>query len=322
MTTTRRRLLAASAAGAVFAPAIVTAQRDWPNRQIRIVIPYPAGGPSDATTRIVIDKAAALLGQPVLFDNKAGASGAIGAEIVKNNPADGYTFLTTTTAMVAITPHLQPLPYHPEKDFTTVARMATSWIGMGVHPSVPANTLKEFIEYARANPGKINFGSAGLATITQLYGEMLNIEADIKMVHVPYKGSAPALQDLLGGQVQVQFDPVTLPHIKAGRLKGLAIVGDERWPDKPDIPTLKEQGYGKNGGDAWYGILAPSATPAAIIDRFSQAIGEALKETETIEKLRATAHFTSYLPPAAFRDTITRESKAFAEIIRRGNIKV
>src|ERR1041385_2225329 len=181
--------------GLLAAPAIASAQTssgDWPNKQIRIVIPYPPAGPSDITTRLVLERAGALLGQSVLFDNRAGASGAIGAEHVKNSAADGSTFLTTTTAMVCIKQQLRPLPYDPGKDFVPVARVATSWIGMGINPEVPANNLQEFIAYAKANPGKINFGSAGLATTPQLCGEMFNIEGGVKRVHVPYKGSAPA----------------------------------------------------------------------------------------------------------------------------------
>ncbi len=308
--------------GLVAAPAIASAQSDWPNKQIRIVIPYPPGGPSDITTRLVLERAGALLGQSVLFDNRAGASGAIGAEHVKNSPADGYTFLTTTTAMVCITQHLQPLPYDPGKDFVPVARVATSWIGMGVNPQVPANNLQEFITYAKANPGKINFGSAGLATITQLYGEMFNIEAGVKMVHVPYKGSAPATQDLLSGQVQVQFDPTTLPHIAAGRLKCFAILGEKRWPGKPDIPTLKEQGLGKIGGDAWYGILAAKGTPQAALDKLAKAIGEAAKDPAINEKLVTSGNYPSYLEALAFRETIVREAQSFGEIIRKADIKI
>jgi tripartite-type tricarboxylate transporter receptor subunit TctC len=307
--------------GLLAAPAVASAQ-DWPNKQIRIVIPYPPAGPSDITTRLVLERAGVLLGQSVLFDNKAGASGAIGAEHVKNSPADGYTFLTTTTAMVCITQHLQPLPYDPAKDFVPVARVATSWIGMGINPQVPANNLQEFIAYAKANPGKINFGSAGLATITQLYGEMFNIEAGVKMVHVPYKGSAPATQDLLSGQIQVQFDPTTLPPIAAGRLKCFAILGEKRWPGKPDIPTLKEQGLGKIGGDAWYGILAARGTPQAAIDKLSWAIGEATKDATVDDKLVGSGNYASYLDSVAFGATIERERVSFGEIIRKADIKV
>jgi tripartite-type tricarboxylate transporter receptor subunit TctC len=308
--------------GLVAAPAVASAQTDWPNKQIRVVVPYPPGGPSDITTRLVLERAGALLGQSVLFDNKAGASGAIGAEHVKNSPADGYTFLTTTTAMVCITQHLQPLPYDPAKDFVPVARVATSWIGMGVNPQVPANNLQEFIAYAKANPGKINFGSAGLATITQLYGEMFNIEAGVKMVHVPYKGSAPATQDLLSGQIQVQFDPTTLPAIAAGRLKCFAILGEKRWPGKPDIPTLKEQGMGKIGGDAWYGILAAKGTPQIAIDKLSRAIGEASQDAAVNDKLVTGGNYASYLDQAAFGAIIERERASFGEIIKKADIKV
>jgi tripartite-type tricarboxylate transporter receptor subunit TctC len=321
----RRRFVALSAASAIAAPAIVSAQTaggDWPSRQIRIVIPYPPGGPSDITTRVVLERAGSLLGQSVLFDNKAGASGAIGAEHVKNSAPDGYTFLTTTTAMVCITQHLQPLPYDPATDFIPVARTATSWIGMGVNPQVPANTLQEFIAYAKANPGKINFGSAGPATLTHLYGEMFNIETGVKMVHVPYKGSAPATNDLLSGQIQVQFDPTTLPHIAAGRLKCFAIVGEKRWPGRPDIPTLREQGYGKIGGDGWYGILAPKGTPQPIIDKLDKAIAQAAALPEVNEKLATSGNFPSYLGPAAFKETIAREAKSFGEVIKTANIKV
>ncbi|TAJ84940.1 tripartite tricarboxylate transporter substrate binding protein, partial [Reyranella sp.] len=284
----RRPFVSMSVAGLLAAPAIVSAQSEWPTRQIRVVIPYPPGGPSDVTTRIVLERASSILGQSILFDNKGGASGAIGAEHVKNTVPDGYTFLMTTTAMVCITQHLQPLPYDPAADFVPVARHATSWIGMGISPQVPSNNLQEFITYAKANPGKINFGSAGLATITQLYGEIFNIEAGVKMVHVPYKGSAPATNDLLSGQIQVQFDPTTLPHIAAGRLKCFAIASEKRWPGRLDIPTLKEQGYGKMGGDAWYGILAPRGTNPAIVNKMSRAIGEAAAMPDINEKLVAS----------------------------------
>jgi tripartite-type tricarboxylate transporter receptor subunit TctC len=319
----RRLFLSGTAAGLVAAPAIVSAQNDWPNKQIRVVIPYPPGGPSDVTTRIVMERAGSLLGQSILFDNKAGASGAIGAEhVIKSAPADGYTFLTTTTAMVCITEHLQPLPYDTSKDLVAVARTATSWMGMGINPQVPANNLQEFIAYARANPGKINFGSAGLATITQLYGEIFNIEAGVKMVHVPYKGSAPATVDLLSGQIQVQFDPTTLPHIAAGRLKCFAVLGEKRWPGKPDVPTLKEQGLGKMGGDAWYGILAAKGTPQAAIDRMSSAIGEAVKDPALNEKLVASGNYSSFQDSKTFQATIGRERVSFGEIIRKADIKV
>src|SRR5262245_49789550 len=200
--------------------------------------------------------------------------------------------------------------------------MSTSWAALAINPSVPANTMAEFVAYVKANPGKVNFGSAGLATITHLYGEILNLEAGIKMVHVPYKGSAPATQDLLGGQIQVQFDQTTLPYILAGKLKGLAIISDTRWPQKPEIPTLKETGYGKEGGESWYGILAPAGTPQAIVEKMAKAIEDALKSPDVLDKLDKGGAKPTYLGPAAMRVQITKESAMFGDIIKRADIKM
>ena len=315
----RRTFVSAIGASALAAPAIA---EEWPSKQIKVVIPYPPGGPTDISTRIVMEKAGQLLGQPILFDNKGGASGMIGAEYAKTQPADGYTFLATTVAMMTITRHLQPIPFDPDKDFLTVARMSTSWAALAVHPSVPAQTMEEFVAYVKANPGKVNYGSAGLATITHLYGEILNLEAGIKLTHVPYKGSAQATGDLLGGQIQAQFDQTVLPHILAGRLRGLAIISDARWPHKPEIPTLRETGYGKQGGESWYGVLAPAGTPAPIVAKLSKAIEQALKSPDVLDKLDKGGAKPTYLDPAAMRAQIDMESKYFGDVIKRANIKV
>ena len=315
----RRTFVSAIGASALAAPAIA---EEWPSKQIKVVIPYPPGGPTDISTRIVMEKAGQLLGQPILFDNKGGASGMIGAEYAKNQPADGYTFLATTVAMMTITRHLQPIPFDPDKDFLTVARMSTSWAALAVHPSVPAQTMEEFVAYVKANPGKVNYGSAGLATITHLYGEILNLEAGIRLTHVPYKGSAQATGDLLGGQIQAQFDQTVLPHILAGRLRGLAIISDARWPHKPEIPTMRETGYGKQGGESWYGVLAPAGTPAPVVAKLSKAIDQALKSPDVLDKLDKGGAKPTYLDPAAMRAQIDMESKYFGDVIKRANIKV
>ncbi len=312
-----RRTLLSALGAAVAAPALAD---DWPNRQIKVVIPYPPGGPTDITTRIVMDKVGQLLGQSVLFDNKGGASGMIGAAYAKTQPADGYNFLATTVAMLAITRHLQPIPFDPEKDFLTVARMSTSWACLAIHPSVPANTMAEFVAYAKANPGKINYGSSGNATITHLNCEILNLEAGIKMTHVPYKGSAQATADLLGGQIQAQTDQTCLPHILAGRLRGLAIVGDRRWPPKADIPTMKETGYGKDVGESWYGLLAPAGTSNEIVDKMAKTIDEAIKSPDVLDKLDKGGAKPTYLGPAAMRETVEKESAMYADIIKRGDV--
>ncbi len=318
----RRRAFTASALAAIAASAAPAAAQAWPARPLRMVIPYPPGGPSDVSTRIVMEYASRSLGQLMIFDNKAGASGMIGAEFVKNQPVDNHTFLTTTTAMVCITRHLQAIPFDPEKDFIPVSRMCTSWGVFAINPAVPARTVAEFVAYAKANPGKINFGSSGLATITHLFGEMLSLEADIKMTHVPYRGSAPATNALLADEVQAQFDQTCLPHIKAGKLIGLAMLADVRHPDFPDIPTLREAGYGKDGGDSWFGIQAPAGTSPAIVARLDQAIAEALRSPEVIERLHLGGARVTYLNPTDFRARISVESKMFGEIITKGNIKI
>ena len=317
----RRTFTGALALGAAAAVRPAAAQ-EWPAKQIHMVIPYPPGGPSDVSTRIVMDRAGQILGQSVLFDNKAGASGMIGAEYVKNQPVDTYTFLTTTTAMLCITRHLQPIPFDPEKDFIPVSRMTTSWGAFAVHPSVPARTVAEFVAYAKANPGKINFGSSGLATITHLFGEMLCLEAGIKMVHVPYRGSAPATNALLAGEVQAQFDQTTLPHIKAGKLRALAMLAEVRHPDFPDVPTLRETGYGKEGGDSWFGVLAPAGTPLSVVAKLDQAIAAALRAPDIIAKVHNGGMRVTYLGPADFKSAIAVETAMFGNIIKKGDIKL
>ena len=323
----RRRAFTASALAAVAAPAIAPMNgpanaQDWPSKPLRMVIPYPPGGPSDVSTRIVMDRAAQSLGQPIVFDNKAGASGMIGGEFVKNQAVDNHTFLTTTTAMVCITRHLQPIPFDPDKDFVTVSRMCTSWGIFAIHPSVPAKTVAEFVAYCKANPGKVNFGSSGLATITHLFGEMLQLEAGIKMTHVPYRGSAPATNALVAGEVQAQFDQTCLPHVKAGKLVGLAMLSNVRHPDFPDVPTLREAGYRKEEGDSWFGILAPTGTSPAVIAKLEKAIGDAVRAPDIVEKLHLGGCYVTYLNAPDFRSRITDESKMFGNIIQKGNIKL
>lgn len=321
----RRRAFTASSLAALASPGLAApaiAQPQWPTKPLRLVIPYPPGGPSDVASRIVMERAAQLLGQSVLFDNKAGASGMIGAEFVKNQTVDHHTFLTTTTAMVCITRHLQAIPFDPDRDIIPVSRMATSWGAFAVHPSVPATTVAEFVAYAKANPGKLNYGSAGLATITHLFGEMLCLEAGIKMTHVPYRGSAPATNALLAGEIQAQFDQTTLPHIKAGRLRALAILAEIRHPDFPDLPTLQETGYGKEGGDSWFGILAPAGTSPEAIARLDKAIADAVRAPDIVTKVHNGGMRVTYLNPADFKTRIGVESAMFGAIIKKGDIKL
>ena len=303
-------------AGAAFA------QGTYPDKPITMVVPAPPGGGTDLVTRLYSDLLSQELGVQVIVDNKGGGNGNIGTALVARARPDGYTLLMQYSAYHSANPALiKDLNWKPD-DFVGVAMGAVAPHVIVVAKKVPVDDLKSFIAYAKANPGKINFGSAGLATITQLYGEIFNIEAGVKMVHVPYKGSAPATVDLLSGQIQVQFDPTTLPHIAAGRLKCFAVLGEKRWPGKPDVPTLKEQGLGKMGGDAWYGILAAKGTPQVAVDRLSRAIGEAVKDPALNERLVTSGNYSSFQDTATFQATIERERVSFGEIIKTANIKI
>ena len=323
----RRRAFTAAALAtvvgpAVAAPAAPAIAQEWPTKPLRMVIPYPPGGPSDVSTRIVMDRAAQSLGQPIVFDNKAGASGMIGGEFVKNQTVDNHTFLTTTTAMVCITRHLQPIPFDPDKDFVTVSRMCTSWGIFAIHPSVPARTVAEFVAYAKANPGKINFGSSGLATITHLFGEMLQLEAGIKMTHVPYRGSAPATNALVAGEVQAQFDQTCLPHVKAGKLIGLAMLSNVRHPDFPDVPTLREAGYRKEEGDSWFGILAPAGTPKEIVAFVQRENAKVLVDKDLQEKLALQGAEPYTLDTEQFAALVKQELPRWQKIVKESGATV
>jgi tripartite-type tricarboxylate transporter receptor subunit TctC len=264
----------------------------------------------------------------VLFDNRAGASGAIGAEHVKNSPADGYTFLTTTTAMVCITQHLQPLPYDPAKDFVAVARTATSRMGMGINPEVPANNLQEFIAYSKANPGKINFGSAGLATITQLYGEIFNIEAGVKMVHVPYKGGAAATAGIIGGRVTLMIEtaPNALSHARAGRLRALASSGAKRSSAAPELPTISEAGkdFGLSGYEVttWTALYGPAGTPGDIVQRLATEMAKAAKSKDYVDKLTAIATDVPESSPEHLTGFMKSEFAKWARVVKESGARI
>jgi tripartite-type tricarboxylate transporter receptor subunit TctC len=295
--------------------------QDWPSKPLRMVIPYPPGGPSDVSTRIVMDRAAQSLGQPIVFDNKAGASGMIGAEFVKNAPVDNHTFLTTTTAMVCITRHLQPIPFDPDKDFVTVSRMCTSWGIFAIHPSVPARTVAEFVAYAKANPGKINFGSSGLATITHLFGEMLQLEAGIKMTHVPYRGSAPATNALVAAEVQAQFDQTCLPHVKAGKLKALGVTTPQRVPLAPELPTIAESGLPGYEARAWYGLVASSRVPRDIVLKLNAQINELLKSPQFRDALITRGAVPMGGSVDDFAKFLTSEVQKYAAVVKASGIR-
>ncbi len=254
---------------------------DYPTRPIKLVVPYAAGGPTDVLGRLVGEFLGRDLKQPVVVENKAGAQGAIGAEIVARSEPDGYTLFVTAASIIVLNPMLyKKLPYDPVKDFRMLALLTDLPVVMEVHPSVPAKTVAEFVAYAKQNPGKINFGSAGIGGTIHLAGEMFKQIAGVDMVHVPYRGAGPALTDLISGNIQVMFDTLStaLPPVKGGLLRPLGVSSEKRSPDLPDVPTIAESGYPDYRVSVWFGIAAPAKLPDDIAQKVSASLDRALND--------------------------------------------
>ncbi|MBI5318242.1 MAG: tripartite tricarboxylate transporter substrate binding protein [Bradyrhizobium sp.] len=260
---------------------------DYPTRPIKLVVPYAAGGPTDVLGRLVGEYLGRDLKQAVVVENKAGAQGAIGAEAVARSEPDGYTLFVTAASIFVLNPMLyKKLPYDPVKDFRMLALITDLPVVMEVHPSVPAKTVAEFVAYAKQNPGKLNFGSAGIGGTIHLAGEMFKQVAGVDIVHVPYKGAGPALTDLLSGNIQLMFDTLStaLPPVKAGLLRPLGVSSEKRSPDLPDVPTIAESGYPDYRVSVWFGVAAPAKLP----DDIAQKVGASLDRALSDEAFRAS----------------------------------
>ncbi|VIO75476.1 Bug family tripartite tricarboxylate transporter substrate binding protein [Bradyrhizobium ivorense] len=254
---------------------------DYPARPIKLIVPYAAGGPTDVLGRLVGEYLGRDLKQVVVVENKAGAQGAIGAEAVARSDPDGYTLFVTAASIFVLNPLLyKKLPYDPMKDFRLLAVITDAPMIMEVHPSVPAKTIAEFVAYAKKNPGKLNFGSAGTGGTVHLAGEMFKQMAGVEMTHVPYKGAGPALTDLLSGNIQLMFDTLgtALPPVKSGMLRPLGVSSTQRIPDLPDLPTIAESGYPDYAVSVWYGIAAPSKVPDEIAGKVKASLDRALND--------------------------------------------
>src|SRR6266851_5392097 len=254
---------------------------EYPTRPIKLIVPYAAGGPTDVLGRLVGEYLGRDLKQTVVVENKAGAQGAIAAEAVARSEPDGYTLFVTAASIIVLNPMLyKKLPYDPVRDFRMLALVTDLPVVMEVHPSVPAKTVAEFVAWAKQNPGKINFGSAGIGGTIHLAGEMFKQMAGIEMTHVPYKGAGPALTDLLSGNIQVMFDSLStaLPPVKSGLLRPLGISSAQRSADLPDVPTIAESGYPDYTVSVWYGIAAPSKLPDDVAQKISASLDRALND--------------------------------------------
>jgi len=307
---------------AILAPAIVPAQ-DYPNRAIRLVVPYPAGGPTDILGRITAQRLAAALGQPVVVENRAGGVTMIGADAVAKAAPDGYTLLMATSIPLINTVVFRKPPYQAT-DFALVAGIARTPNVLSVHPSVPGQTLAQFIDHAKAHPGKLNNVILGPGSLTHLLAERFRLATGAELFHVSYKGAAPALQDLLGGQVQTFFDAVTTsaPHIRSGKLRGLAITSDERWPTVPDVPTFRELGVPSMASYTWYGVLAPAATPQQVVVRLAKEVAVAIGEPEFRQQLQQQGALPMPGTRADFEQYVKDDLAFWADVVRKTGVRV
>jgi tripartite-type tricarboxylate transporter receptor subunit TctC len=303
----------------VFALLSTAHAQQYPTKPIRLVVGFSAGGASDITSRIIGQRLSERLGQPVVIDNRAGASGTIAGGIVAKAPPDGYTMLAGATSILAINPALYAkLDYDPLKDFAPVSQTVSMPQLLVVHPSVKATNLKELLALAKARPGELNYSSSGTGSSSHLAMELLKYMTGINVLHVPFKGSGQAMPNLLGGQVQLVFDPMptSLPHVKTGKLRAIAISTPTRSPAIPDLPTVAEAGVPGYDSNLWYGVLLPARTPPAIVAMLNQTVNAILREAETGERFAALGADPRGGTSAAFGQYIAAEVAKWGKVIK------
>jgi tripartite-type tricarboxylate transporter receptor subunit TctC len=317
------RILSALATGlsVLLAPAPAAAQ-DFPNKPIRLIVPFPAGGPNDIIARVVGQRMSELVKQPVLIDNRGGQAGVLGTDAVAKANPDGYTIGITSASSLAISPSMEKVPYDARKDFAPVTLVVTVPEMLVVASNVPAKNMDELVALAKAQPGKLNFASAGVGGLPHLAGELLKLTARIDIVHVPYRGAAPAINDLLGQQVQMTFLdlPVILPHIKAGTLRPIALGARQRAPTAPDVPTTAEVGMPDLLIENWYGMIAPAKTPEKIVAALNRIANEAMADPGVKQRLADQGLTVAGDTPEHFRGFIDAEIEKWAKVIKDAGV--
>lgn len=295
------------------------AQTTYPTKPIKIIVGFPAGGPLDAHARLLADRLGQLLGQPIIVDYRAGAGGTVGADFVAKSDADGYTLLMANTGTMTINPAIYPKnPYQTLRDFAPVARTAMQPLAIVVNPAVPANTVQELVALAKKNPGKLNYGSAGNGGISHLVPEMFKTATGTFIVHIPYRGSAPAFTDLLGGQVQMMAEsiPQASQYVKQGKLRALAVTSRERSIALPDTPTLIEAGVKGFDVVGFYGVLAPAATPKPVLDKLAAAFKATLETPDIRNRMVAQGADPAFQGPEAFTQFLAAEMPKWAKAVK------
>ena len=295
----------------------------WPQKAVRVIVPFPPGGVTDAITRITVDWLGQRLGQPVIAENKPGASGAIAAEYVARAAPDGYTLFMAASPQLAIVPHVQKIPYDPIKDFSPVSIVGASTFGLGVNDRLPARSLAEFVDYVRARPGQLNFASPGAGTVGHLTMALFLARAGLKMEAVLYKGGGPAMVDVLSGQVPVYFGNLNelLPHLGSGRIRVLAVSGEKRATQLPDVPTVAEQGYAGFRTDTWNGVVAPAGTPTEIVERIAREIAAGCQDAGFVARLDKIGVDAVCSSPAQFARAIRQDIDLWKEAVRAAGIR-
>ena len=308
--------LGAGAAGVAYA-------QGYPDRPIKLVVPFPAGGATDTTSRLVAQRMQLGLGQTVIIENQGGAGGTIGTRQVANAAPDGYTLLMGSIGTFGTQPLLYKLDFDPRKAFAPVATTVVDKIVLVAGPSLQVKSIQELVRYAKANPGKLNYGDA-IGIGPQLVAELFKVKSGTNIVHIPYRGGAPVISDLLAGQIDMTINgkSVLLPHIQAGKLRALAVTGAQRWPELPDVPTLVEAGYLDAPYDAMFGIVTPMGTPAAVIERLNAVINEGLRSAQMRASMTKLGIEPVITTPREFAAIIAQEIPKWAEIVRITGVKV
>ena len=313
------RLLAALA----FAAASLAHAQSWPARPVKMIVPFPAGGPTDVLTRALAERLGAAFGQPVVVDNKPGAGGTIGSDFVAKSAPDGYTLLMATSSTHSIGPYLGKVPYDPQKDFTPIVYVGKATNILVVSPTLGVHSVRELIDYAKKNPGKLNYATSGIGSISHLTSEMFAAMAGIKLTHVPYKGTQLSMPDLLSGQVAMLFDSVLTakPTLDAKRLVGLAVSSRERSPLVPEMPTVAESGLPGFDSWTWFGVFGPAGTPQPVIDRLNAEMNRIISDAAIKERFTQLGFETTGGTPADFSSVVQGEARKWSKVIREANVK-
>jgi tripartite-type tricarboxylate transporter receptor subunit TctC len=307
----------------LLAPLAAQAQ-DFPTKQIRLIVPFPPGGPNDIIARVVGQRMSEILKQPLMIDNRGGQGGVLGTDVIAKAVPDGYTIGIVSASSLVISPTMDKVAYNVSKDFAPVTLVTTVPEMLVVATNVPAKNMAELVALAKAQPGKLNFASAGIGGLPHLAGELFKLTAKIDIVHVPYRGAAPAINDLLGQQVQMTFLdlPVILPQIKAGMLRPIALGAPERAPTAPDVPTTAEVGMPDLLIENWYGMIAPAGTPEKIVATLNRVTNEAMNDPGVKAKLAEQGLTVAGNTPAQFRDFIDGETKKWARVIKDAGVPI